>query len=410
MAAVNKLINEKPLTHVWGHTALALRGYNQTNWGRTAELCTVTAFRPTIEKWLIRAGDVCRRSIGKPVNLVARLEKGDEPLLADYSEAVAVVMGVEMAQLELLEQHFGFTVGDARLAFGYSLGEVIAVAAAGLMDFDEAMSVPLALAADCATLADDCTMAIVFSRREKIAEDELALMCLDITSQGIGTIAISAVLSPNSYLVIGQGKSVDQLESLARTRLGKRVSVRRNPDKWPPLHTPIVRQCGVPDRAAALMETMKLVHDRPHPPVFSLTSGQANYGPLTAREILRDWADHPQRLWDAVRFVLGSNIQTIVHVGPAPNVIPATFARVAENVAQQLGQSSWQGYGTWAMAGLAARRWLTNLLPRDTALLRAPLLKQVILEDWLLENAPKPGETKPFEASLDSPNGYEDLK
>ncbi len=392
MSAVRTRIQKHTTTGVWGRAALAFRGYNQTNWGRTPELYAHAIYRPTIAKWLARAGDICSRSIGKPVDLIARLDKGDEPLLADYSEAVAIVMGVEMAQLELLEQHSGFCVSDARLAFGYSLGEVIAIAAAGLMEFDEAMSVPLTLAADCAALAEDCTMAIVFSRREKIAEDDLALICLEITSRGAGTIAISAVLSPNSYLVIGQGGAVDLLESQSRERLGKRVSIRRNPDKWPPLHTPIVRQRNVPDRASVMMETMMLVHDRPNPPVFSLTSGQANYGPLTAREILRDWADHPQRLWDAVRFVLDSDIQTVVNVGPAPNVIPATFTRLAENVAQQLGQATWQGYGTWAMASLAARRWLANLLPRDSSLLRAPLLKQVILEDWLLENAPSAPE------------------
>ena len=36
-------------------------------------------------------------------------------------------------------------------------------------------------------------------------------------------------------------------------------------------------------------------------------------------------------------------------------------------------------------AGLARRPWLSALLPSRAALLRAPLLKHVILEDWLLE-------------------------
>jgi [acyl-carrier-protein] S-malonyltransferase len=231
-------------------------------------------------------------------------------------------------------------------------------------------------------------MAIVFSRREKVAEADLALLCLEITAEGAGTLAISSVLSPNSYLVLGQGPTTARLEELIHDRIGPRVSVRRNPDKWPPMHTPIVRQRNVPDRAAVMLAAMPMAASKPLTPIFSLTTGRADYGPLTAREILRDWADHPQRLWDAVHFVLDSDIRTIVHVGPAPNVIPATFSRVADNVAQQLAKSTLRGYGTWAMAGLASRRWLANLLPRDTALLRAPLVQQVMLEDWLIEHQP----------------------
>ena len=41
-----------------------------------------------------------------------------------------------------------------------------------------------------------------------------------------------------------------------------------------------------------------------------------------------------------------------------------------------------------APAGLARRPWLSALLPSRAALLRAPLLQHIILEDWLLENPP----------------------
>jgi len=39
----------------------------------------------------------------------------------------------------------------------------------------------------------------------------------------------------------------------------------------------------------------------------------------------------------------------------------------------------------WRAHGSARRRWLTALLPSRTALLRAPYVQHVILEDWLLE-------------------------
>ena len=38
-----------------------------------------------------------------------------------------------------------------------------------------------------------------------------------------------------------------------------------------------------------------------------------------------------------------------------------------------------------ALSAVIRRPWLQSLLPRRVALLRAPLMKHVILEDWLLE-------------------------
>jgi hypothetical protein len=40
-----------------------------------------------------------------------------------------------------------------------------------------------------------------------------------------------------------------------------------------------------------------------------------------------------------------------------------------------------------AAAGLARRPWLSAVLPSRTALLRAPLINQIILEDWLLAHS-----------------------
>jgi [acyl-carrier-protein] S-malonyltransferase len=41
-----------------------------------------------------------------------------------------------------------------------------------------------------------------------------------------------------------------------------------------------------------------------------------------------------------------------------------------------------------AVSGLARRPWLAAMLPANAALLRAPYVKHVNLEDWLLENLP----------------------
>jgi [acyl-carrier-protein] S-malonyltransferase len=42
-----------------------------------------------------------------------------------------------------------------------------------------------------------------------------------------------------------------------------------------------------------------------------------------------------------------------------------------------------------AMSQMAQREWLSAVLPSRAALLRAPFVRQIVLEEWLLENAPQ---------------------
>jgi [acyl-carrier-protein] S-malonyltransferase len=116
-----------------------------------------------------------------------------------------------------------------------------------------------------------------------------------------------------------------------------------------------------------------------------MVTGKRNYNEFNARDILRQWVDQPQRLWDAVCQTLTAHIRTVIHIGPEPNLIPATFARLSENIRQQVGKRR----RLRAMSQMAQRPWLGALLPERAALLRAPFVRQIILEDWLLEHAPR---------------------
>jgi [acyl-carrier-protein] S-malonyltransferase len=129
----------------------------------------------------------------------------------------------------------------------------------------------------------------------------------------------------------------------------------------------------------------------PNPPVVSLVTGAASYSGHNTRRLLHTWIDHPQRLWDAVYGTLAAGIRTVVHVGPAPNLIPATFRRLADNVLAQTRGRTLNGLGLRAIAGLARRPWLAQMLPSQAALARAPYVQHVILEDWLLEQPADPG-------------------
>ena len=85
---------------------------------------------------------------------------------------------------------------------------------------------------------------------------------------------------------------------------------------------------------------------------------------------------------------LDLGVETVLHIGPQPNVVPATYKRLSENVIQQTSGSSLGSLGIRAVSSLARRPWLAALLPARASLLRAPHVKHVVVEDWLLENTP----------------------
>lgn len=379
---------ERPLQDGIADAALAFRGYNVTNLGRTGELLAVAAYRDVLREELIKYSAIASEFLPAPVNLEQLVELGVESPLDRYGESVSLIVAVEMAQLRLLREVHGIDYTCAKLAFGYSLGEMVAVCCGGAFATEELIRVPLAMAADCAELARDTELGVLFSRESMIPEAAVRRLCAETTREGRGTIGVSAVLSPNTYLVIGQGYAVDRF----KTKLAAEIPgahLRINEHRWPPLHTPIVRQRQVPDRAAVLIERLAAGALPPRPPVVSLVTGKRSYEPHTAVDLLRQWIDHPQRLWDAVCETLAAGVQTVLHIGPEPNLVPATFARLSEDVRQQTNGKSLNRFRMKALSGMARRPWLAALLPARAALLRAPYVENIILEDWLLEHAPR---------------------
>jgi [acyl-carrier-protein] S-malonyltransferase len=378
----------RTLPEAIGETALAFRGYNVTNLGRTPELITIDAYRPILDEELARYSAICAAEIRLPVNLAQAVERRHEFGIDQYAQAVALVVATEVAQLRLLREVHKIDYAHARLAFGYSLGEMIAVCCGGAISPEDLVRIPLALARDCADLAHDVTLAIVFSRGKAIPEDKVRRLCGQITAEGRGTIGISAVLSPNTYLVVGQGDTVARYKAAMKDALPQGVQLRPNDQRWPPLHTPIVRQRHIPDRTAVLVESLPVRTFPVRPAVVSLVTGKRSYDEYTARDILHDWVDHPQRLWDAVCETLAADCKTVLHVGPEPNVIPATFERLAVDVRQQIDGKSAASYGKRAIAGIARHPWLSAVLPVRATILRATQVEQIVLEDWLVEHAP----------------------
>lgn len=368
--------------------ALAFRGYNQTNLGRTPELLAVPSYRAIVERRLAQADAICERATGRRADLLRRVESSAEPGLDAYAESISLIFAAELAQLDLLREVHGIEPTRAQGAFGYSLGELTAVAVSGIYPLESVMRIPLTLAADCAALANGVKMAIVFSRTASICETHVHTTCEEITAEGRGAIAVSAILSPNTLLIIGEQDTVLRFKAAMKGDAGPPIVVREHDGLWPPLHTPLVRLKHLPDRAALMIREVPRLTVTPSPPIWSLVTGRREYAADSGREVLRRWVDSPQRLWDVVEAVLASDVRTLIHVGPEPNVIPATFHRLADNVVQQTLAWSLSGVGMRTAQRMANNTWLANLLPRSGCLLRAPRVEHVVLEDWLLENAP----------------------
>ena len=368
-----------------GVTAYAFRGYNVTNLGRSSELLAHPVFGPVVEGYLESASQICSDTLRRKIDLVDRVRRNEETTLESYGEAIAMIVAMELAQIRLLEEFFDLSLQQARLIYGYSLGELTAVCAAGVFDVESALRVPLEVADDCIALARNVTMGVLFSRGPLLDFDEVKRLCVRITAEGKGTIAISSFLAPNTVLLLGQNKTIDTFGRQMHDVFPARVYLRKNDHQWPPVHTPLVWQRNIPNRVGVMAETMPGGFTKPNPSILSMVTGKVSYNEFNAREILIQWIDHPQRLWDAVYETLSAHVETVIHVGPAPNLIPATFNRLRDNVQAQLTGNSLNKLGLRAMARAVRRPWLTALLPSRTALLRAPTVRHILLEDWLLE-------------------------
>jgi [acyl-carrier-protein] S-malonyltransferase len=369
-----------------GTAAFAFRGYNVTNLGKTPELLKHSAYGPIVEGFLNNASEICAATTCRKVNLVDRVRRRRKTSRKTYAQALSMIVAVELAQLKLLDEFFGVSFSEAQLAFGYSLGEVTALIAGGVYTIEAVLTPLLVLAEDAADLAQNVRMGVLFSRGPALDFDAVQRLCLQVTNRGHGVIGVSSYLSPNTVLVLGQGRTVDQFQKIMHDLLPESAHLRKNPHRWPPMHTPITWQRNLPNRAGVMLGTAAGGFTAPNPPVLSFVTGETSYNQDNSREILNRWVDYPQRVWDVVDRTMAAGVETIIHVGPEPNILPATFNRLSNNVAAQLSGGSLATLGLRAISRIARRRpWLASMISSDAALLRAPFVEQIVLENWLLE-------------------------
>lgn len=372
------------LQHALPNAALAFRGYNVTNMGRTPELYACDAYRPILLNVLRDASEASSEILGRRVDLVTRVQTGRDTTLDTYDEAIALILAVGSAQLKILQELFEVDYHTAKLSMGYSLGEIAALIAGGVMTLEDALLAPLSLAADCVSLAGDVTLGVLFSRDAALSIEDVRHCEQSVNQQGRGVVGVSAYLAPNSLLLMGQQDTLDRMRDCVQKHCDSRVILRKKDNKWPPMHTPIVWHKSIPNRSAQIMHTVPLANQPPCPPILSMVSGEMSYTATNVRDHVHQWVDHPQLLWDAICSLMAMRVDTMVHIGPSPNIIPATMRRLHDNVIAETKGS----LGMRVLSVAAHRPWLHSLLPQRTALLRATSITQIVLEDWLLEHAP----------------------
>ena len=389
-------MNPEPDLHSldWSKTALAFRGFGVSNLGRTAELWAHDDYRAVLDSSLSTASAVCSEIAGSTVDLTEFVREGQNPDVENYSAALSFVMAVELAQLKILQELYGIDWTKSQLSCGYSLGEIAALVAGGVFEFDEALRIPLLLAEDCVELSREVTLGVLFSQTHEIPFADVQRLCCLINAEGNGVMGISGQLTPNSFLLIGQQDTLNRFKNEIKKNLPKSTRLHRDSRRWPPIHTPVLWERNVSDRAGRLMHTMPGGFSEPVPPVLSLVTGELSYNDYNSRELLGRWIDHPILLWQGIEHMLANNTETVIHVGPSPEIIPGTFRRISDNVAGQM-----QSWPVRTVGRMVRHPWMASLLPSRATLLRAPLVRHINLEDWLLQQSPTASISGEFETT-----------
>jgi [acyl-carrier-protein] S-malonyltransferase len=366
-------------------TAFAFRGYNNTNLGRTAELLEHRVYGPVLERYLREDSEACSTATGRKFDLVARVRSRQESSLETFAEDIPLIVAVERAHIALLKEFFDIDYRRARLALGYSIGEIAALVCSGVYTMPDLLRPLLYLSDDCVELAKTVTMGVVFSRGPALDLDAILRLCTRITAESHGVIDMSSHLAPNTVLLLGQNETINRFKELMPEALGKQIHLRKNSYKWPPLHTSILWSRNLSNRAAAIMQTVTGGFVAPVPPVLSMVNGKVAYNDYNSRSLMNRWVDHPQRMWDCINELLTMGIDLILHVGPEPNLLPATFQRISENVNAQVNRWSLKSsLGRRAVMGIVRRPWLAKVITSKAAILRTPFVAHVVVEDWLL--------------------------
>lgn len=236
--------------------------------------------------WSLR--DMC---LNGPTELLTRTENAQPALFA-----VAFARWLDVKPI----------IGDrVAAAAGHSLGEFTALAAAGVLGFDQALALVAERGAAMAAAADaePSGMAALIGATPAVAESIAAQR-----SAAGGRLTVANLNAPGQVVVAGGVDDLDWLSENAK-ELGVRRAIRLNVAGA--FHSPFMESAK--DRLLAVLETASVEHGA-FPVYANVTGRPIDVGQVT--ELLGRQMMSPVRFQDTLENMATAGIDTFVHVGP----------------------------------------------------------------------------------------------
>ena len=316
--------------------ALVFRGYDLTNLGRAPEFLEHRAYGPVVRAILDSASVLCGDVLGKKVDLAARILAARtvhaRDLRSRYRHDRRHGAGPDPAARRVFRRPGSAGAAELRPQHRRAVG-------AGRRRHVHDGATP----ADPAGPGDRLRRAdrqhhdgdSVDSGRHPLQIEDVQHLCSTISSRGQGLIGPSTYLSPYQVLLLGQGDTLDLLEQEMREYLPAGVTLRRKPNHWPPLHTPLVWERNIPNRTAD--------DDVSHGRRAAQTDAERrlmHHGSGQLRRVEQPGdsgrLDRSSPVRDAMEHTLASGAELVIHVGPEPKLLTTCFDRLSHKIMKQL--------------------------------------------------------------------------
>ena len=228
-----------------------------------------------------------------------------------------------LAALEFLRTESPDVVLSCEAAAGLSLGEYTAMVFAGVIDFEDGLTLVQRRGAAMQEASDATPSGMV----SILGLEQVEVEALCDQARGGETLQISNLLCPGNIVISGTNAACERAAEMARS-LGAMKAV--------PLavagafHTEIMRPAD--QRLAEALADVPM--HRPRIPVVSNVDAQPHDDPEEIRQLLIQQVLHPVRWEDSMRYLLGEGFDEFYEVGPG-RVLRGLLRRIERKVSCQ---------------------------------------------------------------------------
>lgn len=221
--------------------------------------------------------------------------------LTDTRHAQPVLYAVAYAMWEQVRDH----LPQPAFLAGHSLGEYTALAASGMVSFDDGLRLVAARGAAMAEAAshEESGMAALLG----VDEDEARAIVAACNAEG-GTCTLANINSPAELVVAGSAGDLAWMEERARDLGARRVIPLKVAGAF---HTHFMDDAVEPLRSALA----GIRFSEPSIPVVGNTDA-VPITPDTVADTLARQIVEPVRFSDGLRFMAGAGVSTFIHLGP----------------------------------------------------------------------------------------------